>query len=347
MPLYIEDSEILETYPEPIANAMLRIKRQMAEKSVNPRLAARLLKQELNPLIDAEHHDILNELINPTWADIHWTFPAMVFRGGPKGYFLHNIAKCIRAVSERTTHPPRDPVVFEKMEIRQVLEMSKRKGKDISFLRYIGNDAFDVLSSCKYCWRQPMPRRLVCTSHAGGGKFKEINIGTNFSKQKKRSDSALRKEAYRQDKLFKEILLRKISDESSEFDESGFEADVPIPTKDIWGWLKKRREEVAQLLKDEDLPTGDEFIIDSLLKVLHTPTNLGAFYEGPFIRANQAFKNEPQLMWPMLIRADTWLAARNELRDNWGGNRMQVQPKSPQKNWFSFALSKIKAIFKR
>lgn len=108
--------------------------------------------------------------------------------------------------------------------------MSKRKGKDISFLRYLGNDAFDVLSSCKYCWRKPMPRRQVCTSHAGGGKFKEINIGTNFSKQKKRSDSALRKEAYRQDKLFKEIILRKISDESSEFDESGFEADVLIPT---------------------------------------------------------------------------------------------------------------------
>jgi len=77
-----------------------------------------------------------------------------------------------------------------------------------------------------------------------------------------------------------------------------------------------------------DLPVDDKSIIDSLLALLHTPTNLGVTFETPFLRANDAFRNESQLMWPMLLKANSWLVARKELRTNWGESRAQDEPQS-------------------
>jgi hypothetical protein len=270
----------------------------------------------------------------------------MVFRGGRDGHYLHQVAKSILAVYEHTTEPIRNVVVPDRLEIKQLFEMSKFKGKDISNLRYIGSDNFDVLISCRYCWRKPMPRKMICTTHAGGAKFIEIKIGKSNFNEKERSDSALRKEAYRQEELFNKILVRKLSDEVWEFHDSGFEAQILIPTKDIWNWLQEHREEVAQLLLDEGLPTDDEDIINSLLQALHTPTNIGPLYEEPFIRSNQAFRNEPQLMWPMLLRANSWLAARKEIRDNWGGNRMPIATRTLFDKLISLATKASKSIFR-
>jgi len=340
MPLYLDNSVILDSYQPPVAYALLRIKAQMEGKNVNPKLAVRLMRQELHPLLDQEHHDILNDLKYPTWRDIHWTYPKMVYRAGPTKYLMLDIARCIWAIYQHTTVPARDEG-FEKPEIQQLLAMSKNAGKDITHLGFIGKDNFDVLVSCRYCWRQPMPKRVVCTTHAGGEKFKEDGIGLSES-TKGRSDSALRKEAYRQEELFEKTLNRRLSDEVWQFHDSDFKAQVLIPAKDIWIWLKTNRAEIAQLLIEESLPTDDNSIIDSLIYVLHTPTNLSSVYEQPYLRANEAFRNEPQLMWPMLLRADCWLVTRKEFRKNWGGKRVYKQPQTLVKSLISWAINAFK-----
>jgi len=341
MPLYLDKSVILDSYQPSVAYALLRIKAQMEGKNVNPKLAVRLMRQELHPLLDEEHHDILNELKYPTWRDIHWTYPKMVYRAGPTKHLMLDIARCIWAIYQHTTSPPRDEG-FEKLEIKHFLAMSKLAGKEFSHSGYVGEDRFDVLLSCRYCWRQPMPSRVVCTTHAGGEKFQENGLGIKDS-TKGRSDSALRKEAYRQEDLFEKILNRRLGDEVWHFHDSNFSAQVLIPAKGVWAWLQENRSEIAQLVIDEGLPTDDDSIIDSLILLLHTPMNLGPVHEQPYLRTNEVFRSEPQLMWPMLLKADCWFLTRKEIRKNWGGKRATTETQTLVNSLISWATKAFKS----
>jgi hypothetical protein len=130
------------------------------------------------------------------------------------------------------------------------------------------------------------------------------------------------KESKRQKSLFDEILESKLSDEIWEFHESEFSAPTLVPYLDIFKWLQSRRPLLAKLLIDQSLDVSDEQIINSLLLLLHDPQSLTNMQnQQPYIQTNNLIRAQPILIWPMLLRAESWLEARNTLRSKWGGLR--------------------------
>lgn len=165
----------------------------------------------------------------------------------------------------------------------------------------VTNSGLDVFKFCKYCWRQPAPGRNICPHHA-----------THSSKYL---------ESYRVKQLFDSYTYNRSSVESFEFLDDDFCLSYFLPTNQIYSWLLKRRPYVADRLKSAGLPSNDKNIVRSLLKMLQ-PTQ---GYHWSALEAsrgvNEWITSHPELIWPMLLRAETWFELRNQASNNWGGKK--------------------------
>jgi hypothetical protein len=323
MPLYIDDEQIEYRLCEPVASALKTIKNEMQGNSVTPSLALGLIKKHLQPLMLECDQDILGSLKKVTWEDLHWTYAEVIFRGGQPTGLLADIGVSIDLICTFTTNPPRDFPNPESVEVSSFLQVCEHLNLKIgNDIRYSNNRKFDVFNACKYCWRQPVPGRLICSSHTTGDKYSPVKLGTKeeFSVS---SPFTNYKESKRQKSLFDEILKTILTKEIWEFHESGFTSPTLIPSQDIFQWMLDRRPLLAQLLNNQKLATNDDKIINNLLLLLHSPEDLtNSQNQQLYLQANNLLKTHPILIWPMLLRAESWLHARSSLRSNWGGRRV-------------------------
>lgn len=322
MPLNISDEEIEYRLSMPVASALLAIKKDMQGRAVTPTLALSLIKKYLQPLMPGEDKDILESLRQVTWEDLHWTHAEIIFHGGQPTGLLADIGVSIDLICTFTTNPPREFPSPESVEVFNFMQICEHLNTPISKdIRYSDARKFDVFNTCKYCWRQPVPGRLICSSHTTTDKYSPLTVGV-VEAVSANSPFGNYKESKRQKSLFDEILKSKLTKEVWEFHESGFTSTTLLPSEDIFGWLQDRRLLLAQLLIEQKLEINDEKIIDSLLLLLHNPESLTNMQnQQPYIRANQLIRAQPVLIWPMLLRAESWLEARKTLRSNWGGIR--------------------------
>ena len=245
----------------------------------------------------------------------------MVFRSGQPSGLLSEIAVSINLICTSTTHPPRDFPNPETIEITNFLQICRQLKQGIEdSVRYSDNDRFDVLRACKYCWRQPVPRRLICSTHTAGGKHVTIKLGDQENSNVNLPFTDY-KESRRQKKAYDETLNQILTKEVLEFHDSQFTAQILMPDENTWQSLSIRRPLLSDLLLAQNSAREDEMIVDSLLSLLHTPVGLTETQYQPYLITNTLIKTYPILMWPMLLRAEAWLATRKTLRDNWGGKR--------------------------
>lgn len=324
MPLYISVAEIQRRFCLPVANALIAIKFEMQDHAVTPSLALSLMKKYFQPLIPECHQDVLGHMTQVSWINLHWAYPEMVFRGGQPSGLLADIAKSINLICTSTTYPPRDFPNNETIEVTYFLQICRQLKLAVEdSTRYSDNGKFDVLRACKYCWRQPVPGRFICSTHTAGDKHATIKLGTHED-----SDASLPftdyKESRRQKKIFDEMLNKILTKEVLEFHDSQFTAPTLIPSVGIRQWLSVRRPLLSELLLAQNKAIDDDQIVDSLLSLLHNPIGLTETQYQPYIKTNTFIKTYPILMWPMLLRAEAWLFARKSLRNNWGGKRDHV-----------------------
>lgn len=323
MPLYINDEQIENTLGTTVAFALKAIKTDMQHHSVTPSLALGLIKRHLQPLMPEADKDILDKLIQVTWDDLHWAYPEIIFRGGQPTGLLADIGVSIDLICRYTTNPPREFLGQETVEVGNFLLLCEHLNIRISDeVRYTNNRKFDVFNTCKYCWRQPVPGRLICSSHTAGDKHSPVELGAK-NELSENSPSANYKESKRQKPFFDEFIKSTLSREIWEFHESGFSSPTLIPSQNIFKWLLDRRPHVANLLTQQDMAIDDDKIVDSLLFLLHSPEGYINTQLEPYQKTNFLIKTNPVLIWPMLLRAEAWLHARKTLRSNWGGNRIQ------------------------
>ncbi|MEQ1560785.1 MAG: hypothetical protein ABL933_17860 [Methyloglobulus sp.] len=88
----------------------------MEDRAVTPSLALGLIKKHLQPLIPAEHQDILGNLKKASWDRLNWTRPSFVFRADEANGLLSQIDICIDCICKYTTYPPRGWLKFDKIE---------------------------------------------------------------------------------------------------------------------------------------------------------------------------------------------------------------------------------------
>lgn len=321
MPLYLDDEQIKLRLSPPVANALIAIKNEMQFHAVTPSLALSLMKKHFQTLLPLEHQDVLSKMTQPTWADIYWAFPEMVFRGGQTSGLLADIGASIKYIFIFSTIPYREHQFSEKIEITHFLNVCRNLDIDFNlYPRYLDDGKFDVFRACKYCWRQPVPGRSICSTHTAGSKHTAIKLG-EVRDLPTNSPFKDYKESNRQKKAFDEALNTALNREINELFEDEFTMDSLIPSVGILDWMSIRRPTLAQLLIDQKKPMDDQNIIDSLLLVLHSPIGLTEIQLQPYIKTNVLIRASPILIWPMLLRAEAWLSARKNLRSNWGGKR--------------------------
>lgn len=321
MPLYIDENQVESRLSQPVAEALIAIKNEVQNLSVTPSVALGVMKRYLQPLLPIEHQEVFSNFNKPSWSELYWIYPDIAFRGGKSTGLLADIAVALDIICTYSTNPPRDFPNLEEIEITYFLQLCKLVNIEITqHIRYADNGQFDIFRSCKYCWRQPIPKRFICATHTAGDKYSPIKfdqqalltVGSSYTEYK---------EVKRQKKTFDELLNQILTKEVLEFHDSEFDAQILLPNKDIWGWMTARRPCLAQLLKDQNIAIDDDNIIESLLKLLHTPKGLSEAILKPYTRANILLKTHPFLIWPMLLRTEVWLTVRNNLRNNWGGIR--------------------------
>lgn len=321
MPLYIDDAEIESRFCMSVAQALKTIKSEMQGRAVTPSLALSLMKKYFQPLIPECHQDVLGNLTQASWEDLEFTYAEMVFRSGQPTGLLSEIAISINLICIFTTQPPRDFPEHETIEITYFLQICRQLKLGIEDnIRFSDNGRFDVLRACKYCWRQPVPGRLICATHTAGDKHVNIKLGDQED-----SDANLPvtdyKESRRQKQAFDKTLNQILTKELLEFHDSSFTAPILMPDANIWQWLNSRRPLLSHLLLTQNKAVNDEQIVDSLLSLLHNPIGLTGTQHQPYLKANTLIKAYPILIWSMLLRAEAWLTARKTLRSNWGGKR--------------------------
>jgi hypothetical protein len=321
MPLYLDDEQIKLRLSAPVASALIAIKNEMQSHAVTPSLALSLMKKHFQPLLPLEHQDILSKLTKPTWTDIYWAFPEMVFRGGQPTGLLADIGASIKFIFTFTTIPYRVHHFSEKIEINHFLDVCRSLNIDINlYPRYSDDGKFDVFRACKYCWRQPVPGRLICSTHTAGNKHTAIKL-EGVRDIPSNSVFTDYKEGARQKKAYDEAIHTALNREINELYVDEFTIDSLIPPVEVWSWMNIRRPILAQLLLDQKKPIDDQSIIESLLLILHSPTGLTETQLEPYLKANEIIRANPILIWPMLLRAEAWLSVRKNLRSNWGGAR--------------------------
>jgi hypothetical protein len=329
MPLYINDDYIESAKLSlPVANALKAIRYEMEDRAVTPSLALGLIKKHLQPLIPAEHHDILGNLKKASWDRLMWACPSLVFRDDEANGLLSQIDICIDSICKYTTYPTRGWLKFDKIENNIFLQICGFLKIDITKLRYLNQGKFDIFSACKYCWRQPVPGRAICALHTPSIKHVSLKV-SGSQEEKNRTPSADYKEAKRQKEAYDKIVNKLLTKETIKFHESNFGDPILFPENGRWAWLKQRRPLVAQLLLENSKSIDDKTIIDSLLSALHSPDNLTNTLLKPYTRANGHIKENPILIWPMLLRAEAWLTVRAQKRGNWGGKRINKNDEPP------------------
>jgi hypothetical protein len=321
MPLYIDDTEIESRFCVPVALALKAIKSHMQGRAVTPSLALSLMKKYFQPLIPECHQDVLGNLTQASWEDLEFTYAEMVFRSGQPSGQLSEIAVSINLICIFTTHPPRVFPDHETIEITYFLQICRQLKLGIEdSVRYSDNGRFDVLRACKYCWRQPVPGRFICSTHTAGDKHVTIKLGDQEDSNVTLSFTDY-KESRRQKKAFDKTLNQILTKEVLEFHDSQFTAPILMADKYIWQWLSDRRPLLSELLLDQNKTKDDDHIVGNLLSLLHSPIGLTEIQHRPYLKTNTLIKAYPILIWPMLLRAEAWLTTRKKLRDNWGGKR--------------------------
>jgi len=87
-----------------------------------------------------------------------------------------------------------------------------------------------------------------------------------------------------------------LAKEALELHDSQFTAPTLIPTEGIWKWMSVRRPLLSELLAAQNKAKCDDWIIDSLLSLLHNPIGLTETQYQPYIKTNTLIKPYPILM---------------------------------------------------
>jgi len=310
MPLYLERSAIHTGFSPPVAEAMLKIAAAMESKAVTPSLAARLIKDHLLPLIPEEHRDVFKLGKPVSWDDIHHVFPTLVFAGEGKHRRLTEVGAAVKFIWEHTKSPPREFVFQNSIEITYFFQMCSHLNLQVEHLRYLDSGAIDLFHFCKYCWRQAVPERAICPVHMVGSKHAGSDQG--FLQYK---------EARRQQPIFETLLNRILTRETMAFHESGFTEQILLPESGIKEWLALRRPHIRDTLALEWEEVSDDAIVGLLLDTLHNAGEMAFSMQHAYRQINATISSHQVMIWPMLLRAEAWLEARNTLRAAWGGPR--------------------------
>ncbi|RTL47601.1 MAG: hypothetical protein EKK46_17205 [Rhodocyclaceae bacterium] len=320
MPLYFNPDDDNLPFSSDVRQGLKQIEINTRGIAVTPRIALSQIRQHLFPLLPREYDAVIDKLSTPTWENILFVYVELAFRseeGTDKR--LVEVAQAVNLIYKHSTRLPRSLAFGDFVEVTYFLQMHDHRQTPVGHLcnpDEIGNCA--IFRFCKYCWRLAVPSKRLCLVHQPPTEGLRSAAEQGNAPQKQ---DALYKEAARQKTRFDETIQSLLTEEVLEFHNSSFQADVLFPQTGIRPWLLKRRPVLCRNL--EKLPdlNSDETLVNYLLDFLHSSVGMPVQVKDAYDHANSTIRNHPQLIWPMLLRAEAWYMTREHFASNWGGKR--------------------------
>lgn len=326
MPLYLDKITVTTEGPPPEAHAiwkaLLAIKFEVAERPVSPRMAWKLACLHFRPLLPVEYQEVFSARSRVNWDTMLMTYAHLLGRSNGDNIDLMNVATAVKILFHHTTHPPREEESAPLLEVMYFFLMCDYAKLPLKKL-YGGEDnrGAGLFRFCKYCWRTAIPGRLICYEHASIVVDGSTEVPVALAAEAK-TPASRRKQANRQKQNFDAAISELMTKEVMEFHESLFTADVLLPPSGRHDWIFRRRPRVAKLLTENCVNVSDHNIIEHLLALLHDSGAMqGVVWRSTYVRVNTTIIQVPELIWPILVRAESWLLVRDQTRNNWGGKR--------------------------
>lgn len=324
MPLYLENiPAVAQSFLDAHAiwQALFAIKFKLAVKPAAPRVAWKQACLHLRPLLPVEHRDVFTDNPRAKWDTMLIAYAELLARSNGNDIDLIRMASAAHILYRFTTHPAREVEEPPLMEVTNFFLMCNYTKLPVKQLYESGDGVgIGLFRFCKFCWRTAIPGRLICYDHASiAVDGSEKVLGALPSEAE--TPASRRKQASRQKLKFDAAILRLMTKEVMEFHESEFTADVLLPKSGRQQWLVRRRPKVAQLLSGIETEIKDDNIIGLLLKHLHDAEPMHGAWKSTYVLVNTTIAQIPELIWPILVRAESWFLARDETHKNWGGTR--------------------------
>lgn len=324
MPLYLDKITVTTEGPpeaHPIWKALRAIQSAVAKRPVSPRMAWKLACLHLGPLLPAEHQDVLSVRPRVNWKTMLIAYMELLGRSNGDNVDLMNVATAVKILYHHTTHPLREEERAPLVEVMYFFLMCDYA--KLSLKKQFGaadNRGAGLFRFCKYCWRTAILGRLICYEHASVIVDGSVEVRGALPSEAK-TPASRRKQASRQKQEFDTAISKLMTSEVMEFHESEFTADVLFPQSGRYEWLTRRRPRVAQLLSGVGSEIRDDTMIRLLLKLLHDSDSMQGAWKSTYVMVNTTITQVPELIWPILARAEAWLLVREQTRKNWGGPR--------------------------
>jgi hypothetical protein len=301
--------------------ALNAISLESGKSPVSPSNAWRFALKHLKPLLPAEHHVVFDGRYGTGWEALSIAYADLASRSMGRDVFLMNMATAIKILHTYTTRPPRENLVVPLLEVAYFHQMSDCLKPTVRPL--IESDIernAAVFRFCIGCWRTSNPNRLLCSEHASVIVDGTLEVSGVVGKEASTHISR-RKQAARQKSKFDAAIREMTTNEVLEFHNSNFAADVLFPKSGRCDWLARRRPNVWRLLTDAETTITDENVVPLLLKLLHNPPGRNESVRRVYDGVNQILLLEPELIWPMVLRAEAWHKVRNAVQQGRGGLR--------------------------
>ncbi len=320
MPLYLDKISVTTEEGAPKAHAvwsaLAAIKIEVGDRPVSPRMAWKLACLHFRPLLPVEHQDVLSPRPRVNWDTLLMTYAELLGRSNGDNLDLMNVATAVKILYHHTTHPPREEESAPLLEVMYFFLMCDYAKLPLKKL-YGDHDGrgTGLYRFCKYCWRAAIPGRLICYEHASMVVDGSAEVATALAAEAT-TPTSRRKQANRQKQLFDTAISNLMTKEVMEFHESEFTADVLLPKTGRGEWLGRRRPTVAQLLTETGVSVDDDNIIKHLLTLLHDAGAMHGIWQSTYVMVNTTIIQVPELIWPILVRAESWLLVRDQTRKN-------------------------------
>lgn len=282
-------------------------------RSVGPGGVLAVLRERLGPLLSEAELQLLQIPGRATWQALWSLYPAFVFLGGPQGRREHENAVVIAHVLESISGARRarqdHAELFEAKVFRQMCEQAASL-KKAPPLHPIGPSFQDVwlYRFCKLCFRRRLPGGQLCFEHRPDPE----------------SAAALAKYQSGRRLLpnFHEQVRALTTQEVLRFHDSDLDLGILHPRENAFRWLEEHRPMVcAQLGASASGQRNDERIWRAVVNVLQPLPRDGAMARAEQQAVNEVLAAQPQLLWPVLVRAEAWFRADQARRSRWGGVR--------------------------
>lgn len=327
-PIYLDDLEIRRALSCDVASALLDIKGAVDNLAVTPAIALTQIRNRLRCLLEPNDRDPIDKITTATWKDIYCLYAEFGVRSAGIDSRLMEISIAIRIIYEFSIAKRRGIDFPSYVEVTYFIHTcGLLKVFPEGYLNLTSTLDCSVFKYCKYCWRLSIPGRLICPTHSSPSHVEKSKPAIAENTEVKRA-SAEKKAAQRQKVAFDDRIRKILSAEIQEFHATSFTADILLPDTCRKEWLIKRRPQLAEMILTQEADLSDESIIESLLTNFHQVSDESNAVNLAYAEVNSRIQSDPQLIWPMLLRLDSWLWVRREKSKNWGGLRVGAGRKS-------------------